>query len=131
MESLCPFHADTYVKGLSTIGTPAAHRSGHFYILKRPIEGTPYYDGVGPWPYLYVEHDRMLDALRDDFQDLVTLTVVTQPGFIPRVTGLAPIFLKEHYVFDPSRPIPTLSTRARKRLATVEQRALFEEVIEP
>ena len=62
MESLCPFHADTYVKGLSTIGTPAAHRSGHFYILKRPIEGTPYYDGVGPWPYLYVEHDRMLDA---------------------------------------------------------------------
>ena len=131
MESLCPFHADTYVKGLSTIGTPAAHRSGHFYILKRPIEGTPYYDGVGPWPYLYVEHDRMLDAPRDDFQDLVTLTVVTQPGFIPRVTGLAPIFLKEHYVFDPSRPIPTLSTRARKRLATVEQRALFEEVIEP
>ena len=34
----------------------------------------------------------MLDALKADFQDFVTLTVVTQPGFIPRGSGLDPVF---------------------------------------
>jgi hypothetical protein len=130
MKSLCPFHADTYIKGLSTIGSPKPHISGHFYLLKRSIEGTPYVDGVGPWPYLHIENKSMLDALKDDFQDLVTLTVVTQPGFIPRGSGLDPVFLKDHYVFDPKRPIPRLSSRARKRLAKVEQRAIFEQVFE-
>jgi hypothetical protein len=93
--------------------------------LRRPIPGTPHVDGIGPWPYLWIEGAADIDALYNDFRDLVTLTVVTQPGLVPQARGDDAVLLKQHFIYDPSRPEPPLSRRARGRLNAAERQGVF------
>jgi hypothetical protein len=121
----CPFHVDSYVSGLESLGRPLTSSSCEFSILAREVPGSSFEDGVGPWPYLYLDSPSMVDQLLSCFRDLITITVVTQPGYIPRSPELNAIKLKDHYVYDPSMPKPSLSRRSRKRLHKVESLAEF------
>jgi hypothetical protein len=107
------------------------HPAGRVPVFRRPIPGTARSDGRGPWPYLWIEDDRDLEALYDGFRDLVTVTAVTQPGHVPRARGDDAVLLKQHFVFDPALPDPPLSRRARARLRRCEAEAAFEVVADP
>lgn len=124
----CPFNSVKYLAGLSNIGQPVRSACGHWALLKRDIHGTGLYDGVGPWPYLWVESGQELESIREAFSDLVTLTIVTQPGFVPELPDGVASLLKTHFVYDPSLPLPPLSKRAQKRLIHCEARARLEVV---
>lgn len=80
---------------------------------------------MGSWPYLWIESDTDIAALRHDFSHLVTVTAVTQPGYVPSA-GANAVFLKDHFVFDPLLPVPDLSPRARSRLRGAEAVGVFE-----
>lgn len=112
----CPFNSKAYLSSLAHLGSVEIRAGAPFPVLKRPIEGTECRDGLGAWPYVLVEHDEQLEALTEAFSDLVTLTLVTQPGFRPLCQKSNAIRFKEHYVFDPARPYPTLGRRTREHL---------------
>jgi hypothetical protein len=122
----CPFHKQEYVSSLYNLGCPERSISAGFSLLRRPIPGTKLFDGIGSWPYLYIDNPKLENALRYDFSHLISITAVTQPGYKPIREDLNPILLKEHYVFDPNLSRPILSKRARKRLQKVEEVATFE-----
>lgn len=121
MCSPCPFNTLGYVAGLSHIGQPERNRAGTFHILRRLIPNSPLFDGMGPWPYLWIEDAATLAALRDDFRHFVSITVVAQPGFVPAVPFGEATLLKQHFVYDPRLPRPALSARARSRLRRAER----------
>lgn len=98
-------------------------------ILKRPIPQSPYCDGLGPWPYMWVDHAEQIASLCDAFKDFVSLTIVTQPGFRPPRNDAG--FFKDHYIFDPSLGFPSLSARAVKRLDRSADACEFAVVTHP
>lgn len=122
----CPFNTETYAAGLTQLGVARMHPVRRLPIFTRPIGTTGFTDGVGPWPYLWVD-DSDITALEDEFGDLVTVTIVTQPGFTPGPRG-NPTLLKHHYVYDPSLPAPALSRRARQRVRDSEKTGTFSVV---
>lgn len=122
----CPFHNKEYVSALYNLGHPEPSCSEDFLLLKRNIPNTHLSDGLGPWPYLYVDNPNFEKALKYEFSHLLSITAVTQPGYKPLRDDLNAVFLKEHYSFDPNLPRPALSKRARKRLLKVENTADFE-----
>lgn len=111
-----PFHTRTYLQGLDNIGEPVADGRGRFHLLRRPIPGSALFDGAGPWPYYRVSGDEDLRTLREGFADLVTITAVTQPGYVPPADQVESIFLKDHFAYDPCLPRTELSRRTAKRL---------------
>lgn len=128
---LCPFNTRPYAAGLSNIGDVEMDPAGRFPVLRRPIAGTAFWDGAGPWPYLWIEDASDIEALCQDFRHLVTVTVVTQPGYLPRGLlsrgrGIDAVFFKEHFVYDPDLPAQSLSQRARARLRRCEAVGSFE-----
>ena len=127
----CPFSEPDYLQGLSHLGAVTPHRSGAAAVLSRAIPETPCLDGIGPWPYRWISDSAELELFREGFRDLLTLTVVTQPGWLPPPESGDTRFLKHHYVYDPARPVPQLSPRARKRLQAAERIGQFEEIIVP
>jgi hypothetical protein len=124
----CPFNTPAYAAGLGHLGAVEMHAGGHFPVLRRVIPGTSLCDGVGPWPYLWVGSPSDVDALREDFPHLVTLSVVTQPGFVPRARSGDAVLLKQHFIYDPALPAPVMSRRARARLRRCEAAGAFEVV---
>ncbi len=124
----CPFNTQAYAAGLGNIGTVAALRPGRLPVLRRPIPGTGHFDGMGVWPYLWIDTPDDVASLEQDFPELVTVTAVTQPGYVPRGHKGGVSLLKQHYVYDPARPAPELSARAAGRLRRCQDRAEFEVV---
>jgi hypothetical protein len=112
----CPFNSKAYLSGLAHLGSAQARAGAPFPVLKRAIQRTPYRDGLGAWPYVFVGRDVDLAALPQAFSDLITLTLVTQPGYRPRGERGNPLRFKDHFIFDPSRPYPSLSKRTREHL---------------
>lgn len=101
---------------------------GRLAILRRPIGETPFVDGISPFPYLWLAGPDDEASLFEDFRHLVTLTVITQPGYVPSAHAGAARLFKHHFSFDPRRPAPPLSARARRRLSRCAEVAAFEEV---
>jgi hypothetical protein len=126
MPQPCPFNSVFYTSGLSSIGAPEPHHSGRLSLLRRPIEGTALFDGMGSWPYQWIDGPEDIDCLYEDFRHLVSVTVVTQPGYVPRGRGEDAVLLKQHYVYDPALPAPALSARAQARLNRCADIATFE-----
>lgn len=114
--ALHPFQTSAYLAGLATLGTPCKDRDGVIRVLRRQIPGSPLADGVGPWPYLWITGAADLAALQDQHPELVTITAVTQPGYVPPRQGVDSVFLKDHFIYDPRLPKPQLSARATLRL---------------
>lgn len=125
-----PFHRGDYLQGLTRLGTIHPHRNEGIALLSRPVPDTPYRDGISPWPYLWVSSHRQLSALHNDYRDLLTITVICQPGYRPPPGSVEAFLFKEHYVFDPTLPERPLSARSRKRLDRCRKLAVIEEVID-
>ena len=128
--NFCPFNSLHYLNGLANIGYAEVDKNGRTVVLRRPIEGTTFFDGIGPWPYLWVNGPRDIDDLCESFRHLVTLTIVTQPGYIPKVSKGDVRFLKQHFVYDPSVPLHSLSKRSLSRLLKSEKIGTFEKVVD-
>jgi len=126
----CPFNSLDYLSGLSNIGIPESNKAGNLTILRRRIPGTKLYDGIGPWPYFWVSHQDDINALHDDFSDLVSLTIITQPGLIPQRHIEDVSLFKQHFVYDPGLPTPKLSKRANARLAKADKYGIFEQIFD-
>ncbi len=122
MTSPCPFNTLAYASGQAHLGAPDASSRTGLTILSRPITTSPYADGISPWPYLWIGGDADLTSLRDDFGHLVSLAIVTQPGFRPPANAVDSTVLKDHFVYDPSLPPPPMSRRTRARLTACEAR---------
>ena len=132
MRVTCPFSSPAYLGGLAHLGEVEVHPVRSVAVLKRPIPGTAHHDGVGPWPYRWISAPEDVEALCEGFRNLVTLTVVTQPGWRPpKTSGRDVRLLKQHFVFDPSLPTPELSRRSRNRLRKAERIGDFEVVTDP
>jgi hypothetical protein len=125
MLTTCPFHSERYLSGLSHIGVVDKRESAPVPILRRPIPGSPLFDGLGPWPYMSVASSDDIPALTDAFADLVTLTVITQPGYFPSLARGDVVHLKQHFVFDPGLPFPALSRKTRDHLKRGQKRWVF------
>ncbi len=124
--TVCPFNTEFYARGLENIGQVEMDPAFRIPVLRRSIDGTALSDGVGPWPYLWIESEADITKLYESFRHLVTLSVVTQPGYVPKAKGGDAKLLKQHYVYDPSLPRRPLSRRARERLLRCEAHAAFE-----
>lgn len=128
----CPFSAKDYLLGLSNLGSVDQHPDLPYAVLTQKIHDTNLIDGIGPWPYRWISDDSDIDVFTQGFRHLVSLRVVMQPGWTPSpsITLKSDIRkLKEHFIFDPEKPAPVLSKRARNRLASAEDRGNFEVVV--
>lgn len=124
----CPFSHLDYLAGLANIGAVETHPERRIALLRRRIPGTDLCDGVGPWPYRRIARDDDIDVLLSGFPHLVTLSVVTHPGWVPPRAGAARAevrLLKQHYMYDPDKPPPPLSQRSRRRILDAERRGRF------
>ena len=110
----CLFNSVEYAKGLSHLGVPRTHEGSGITVLSRPTPDGGHVDGIGPWPYLWLD-EAGEQALRRDFGELVTVAAVSQPGYIPQADSDATL-LKHHFGYDPALPRPKLSNRSRRRL---------------
>jgi hypothetical protein len=129
MSVLCPFSSVDYLQGLSNIGVVDQHPNPSFAVLQRQIHDTCNIDGIGPWPYRWISNESDIEVFNEDFRHLVTLCVVTHPGWEPssaiaKKVNIQP--LKEHFVFNPDKSTPKLSKRAIQRLKKAEHRGNFE-----
>lgn len=131
MPVLCPFSTVDYLHGLSNIGIVDQHPVLPVAVLRRQIPGTCNFDGVGPWPYRWISNESDIKIFTEGFRHLVSLCVVTHPGWKPSIALAGKVSirpLKDHFVFDPEKPAPTLSRRAIKRLKSAANRGIFEVV---
>ncbi len=99
-------------------------------MLSRPTPRGNQVDGIGSWPYLWLD-DCGETALRRDYLDLVTVTAVSQPGYVPHERREDVTLLKHHYGYDPALPRPPLSARSQRRLDECRSSAVFEQVEDP
>ena len=122
----CPFNSPIYVSGLAHLGSMEFPPAAPAPILRRPVPGTSRFDGLGSWPYLWIDTRDEISALSEAYRHLLTLTVVTQPGFRPACEAAA--YFKDHYLYDPSRAFPALSKKARDHLKRAQQICEFDVV---
>jgi hypothetical protein len=120
----CPFNSPIYLSGLAHLGSVEFATEAPAPILRRQIPGTTRFDGLGSWPYLWISTKGEISALSEAYCHLLTLTVVTQPGFRPACEAAA--YFKDHYLYDPSRGSPALSKKARDHLRRAEQICAFD-----
>lgn len=125
--NLHPFHSKTYLDGLENIGKPVPNPQGGWRLLQRPIARSGCFDGVGPWPYTVVAGLHEIESLKQDYPDLVTICVVTQPGHLPNCDVVDSIFLKDHFAYDPQLPRQPLSARSALRLRRARAISTFAE----
>lgn len=114
MSGPFPFHTAVYLAGFPHVGSVGCPSGAPAGVLRRAIPGHALCDGLGPWPYFRARDDGDIAALASASPDLVTLTIITQPGFRPASSDT--VLLKEHFLYDPALPQPPLSRRARQRL---------------
>ena len=125
----CLFNSREYARGLCHLGVPRTNEGSSITVLSRPTPDGGHVDGIGPWPYLWLD-EAGEQALRRDFWELVTVAAVSQPGYIPQADSDATL-LKHHFGYDPALPRPKLSNRSRRRLDQCRNFAVFEQVVDP
>ncbi len=115
------FHP-AYVKSLVEFGKPYNLPRSRAWILKRPITGTSYHDGMGCYPLFTCEKwEYLIDDLDNIGSDLVTLSIVTDPFGNYDEAYLKNCFpdvckpFKQHYVTDLRRPPRTFISEHHKR----------------
>jgi hypothetical protein len=124
----CPFNSAAYAFSLPHLGTPDPRAGSPAVLLRRTVPGNARHDGLAPWPYLWLESHRQIDALSEAYRDFVTITAVTQPGFHPPAvfpSGDA-VAMKDHFVYDPGLAFSGISKKARYHLRKAESTWSFE-----
>jgi hypothetical protein len=127
----CPFNSHAYLSCLTHLGEVDTRPSAPSAVLRRPIPGSPRFDGLGPWPYMWLERPQQIAELSEAHSDRVTLTAVTQPGFRPTGAATDAIYFKDHYLYDPSLGFPILSKRTREHQRRAEQVYTFDIPADP
>ena len=74
----CPFNSPTYLTGLAHLGSVEFPPAAPAPILRRQVPGTSRFDGLGSWPYLWIDSADEISALSEAYRHLLTLTVVTR-----------------------------------------------------
>lgn len=124
----CPFNRVDYVSSLTHLGQVELRPSAPAAILRRPISGSRHFDGLGLWPYMWIHGTRQVEELYEAFRDLVTLTLVTQPGHRPVCRDDDAVLFKKHFIFDPSLRLPEFGRRTRKQVRRGLEASEFEVV---
>ncbi len=120
-----PLHDLAYARGLAHLGEAVQPDDLGLPVLRRPIPGTEWYDGMLPPPYVAPTPDEVA-TLATALPDLVSIVGVIRPGSEhpwSGVPGVAPA--KQHYVFDPQLPWRP-GTRTRRHLTEGERRWRLE-----
>lgn len=121
MASSFAFHAARYLAGFPHVGGVELRRDAPAGVIRRAIAGTDLVDALGPWPYFRARGAGDVADLAAAFPDLVSVAIITQPGFRPECDDGAATLLKEHFLYDPDLPPPPLSRRARQRIREVSR----------
>jgi hypothetical protein len=121
----CPFNSPAYLSALTNLGELEVDINSEIPLLRRPIPGTTLYDGVGAWPYCWINSSQNIEDFIEHFSHLVTITIVAQPGFLPMQHKEKWRLFKQHFVYDPRLPMTPLSPRASARLRQCEKTAEF------
>jgi hypothetical protein len=122
-----------YAASLSEFGTPHHLPRSDAYILQREIPETPHRDAMGPYPLFVCRDWTGLPEDLNEIEDLVSLTLVTDPfgdydeNLLNRCFDTV-IRFKEHFVADLTRPPDHLISKhhryyARKALEKVRVEA--------
>jgi hypothetical protein len=122
----CPFHAERYLSGFPHVGVPDMRPAAPAGMLRRQIPRTGLCDGLGPWPYMWPNRFEDIAALAEIYRDLVTLTVMTRPGFRPPAARSDIVPLKPHFLLDPALPAPALSRKTLEHIRRGGKLAVFE-----
>lgn len=126
-----------YTESLAEFGEPRHLPRSDGWLLERPIPNTPYRDAMGPYPLFACRNWSKLQYDLDEIDDLVSLTIVTDPFGGYDETLLNQCFdtmlrFKEHFVSDLDQPANEIVSKhhryyARKALEKVR----VEECAEP
>lgn len=103
-----PYRSESYARCHETQGEPFYVAPWDTWLLRRPIEGTSYYDAISLYPSCRLPHlasiEKGLECLRQ--QKLVSLTLVTDPFQNPQFLlerASFKRFFKTHYLVDLTR----------------------------
>jgi len=100
-----------YIDSLSEWGKPRKLKKCGGWILERQIPGSNEIDGMGPYPiFMCEDYSSMDDDLQDLEDDLVTISLVTDPFADLSLSPLEKLFdlvipFKEHYITDLDVPV--------------------------
>jgi hypothetical protein len=125
-SKMSPLNSLEYASGLTHLGRAVARAGSPSAILVRKIPKSILEDGMGPWPYTWINARSELISLQQIYHELVTITLVTQPGYIPVLEETDAIYLKDHFLYDPTLPHPTFRKRTRKHLRRASGEWEFE-----
>ena len=63
MRSCLSLNSEAYLSAPAHLGSVQTRAGAPFPIRKRPVQGTPHFDELGAWPYVFVDRDDELEAL--------------------------------------------------------------------
>lgn len=126
-----------YAASLSGFGEPRHLPRSGGWLLERAIPDTPYRDAMGPYPLFACEDWPSLNGDLDEIEDLVSLTLVTDPFGGYDEPLLNQCFdtvqrFKEHFVADLDQPPETLVSKHHRYYARrALEKVRVEECAEP
>ena len=131
------WHPD-YARSLAEFGEPRELPRCRGWILERPIPGFPHHDGMGCYPMFACQDWGELEADLEDMEDLVCLSLVTDPfgaydfAYLKHCFKDACRSYKEHFVTDLSRSPKTFVSSHHRRYARKALRTVaVERCVEP
>ncbi len=131
-------YADSrYAASLREFGSPVTLSRSGATVLKRAIPGTGSFDAMGCYPLFSCRDWSLLhEDLRDLQEDLVSLTIVTDPFGIPERDALDAVFdvvtpFKDHHLVDLDRPLESVVARHHRKSARKALQVLVIEEYDP
>ena len=125
-----------YVASLSGFGKPRLLPRSNGWILERIIPGTKYRDAMGPYPLFACRDWLRLREDLDEIEDLVSLTVVTDPfgdydeHLLQQCFDTVRLF-KEHFISDLNLPAETIVSKHHRYYARQALEKVRVEECEP
>lgn len=126
-----------YAASLREFGTPVELPGCEGWALRRTIPGTPFIDAMGCYPLFSCRNWSRLDEdIGDLADDLVSITLVTDPFASPSATELRDAFdvvipYKDHFLIDLDLPAEAVVARHHRKSARKALRLLTIEAYDP
>jgi hypothetical protein len=109
-----------YLYSLEHIGSKLNLPKSGISLVKRPIDGTNHFDGMGVWPYCTQPNPEVIQIFREEMisEGLISYFAILRPDYPAsanafKTNGFEIHKLKEHFVYDPSLPEPCYSSKTR------------------
>jgi hypothetical protein len=127
-----------YARSLAEFGTPHELVRCGGWILERQIHGVPYYDGMGCYPLFSCKDWSGLKSDLEELEDLVALSIVTDPFGTYTIDELQHCFpdrcfpFKDHFTIDLEQPIDRFVESHHRRYARKAlEHICVEQCVEP